>query len=208
MKRTIMHAALVASLATTPGQVTLGREFGAINLKNRTHSIQAELHVSHAAEESISTRATVNEESHGPLMHRSPPGHQPRPFHVEVDLGVTNLRAHADLFCPPQPDTEQTTGQGDHLPGDRRAVSAVDLEDHEIVAPHTPLFRWLGWAVAGGALCAAVPADPAVAIHAARRTNEATTRDRCVMGRASFEGAEAGRPVTIRQATAETAHRQ
>jgi hypothetical protein len=61
----------------------------------------------------ISTRAAVNEESHGPLMHRSPLGHQPRPFHVEVDLGITNLRAHADLSCPPQPDTEQTTGQGD-----------------------------------------------------------------------------------------------
>src|SRR4051812_15243147 len=58
----------------------------------------------------ISTRAAVNEEGHGPLVHRGALGHQPPPFHVEVDLGITNLRAHADPSCPPQPGAEQTTG--------------------------------------------------------------------------------------------------
>jgi hypothetical protein len=60
----------------------------------------------------ISTGAAMNEEGHGPLAHRGALGHQPRSFHVEVDLGITNLRAHADPSCSPQLGAEQTTGQG------------------------------------------------------------------------------------------------
>jgi hypothetical protein len=45
----------------------------------------------------IGAWTAVNDQGYGPFTHRGAIRHQPRPFDVEVDLGITNLRAHA---CP------------------------------------------------------------------------------------------------------------
>ena len=45
----------------------------------------------------VSAGTAVNDQGYGSFAHRGAIRHQPHPFDVEVDLGVTNLRAHA---CP------------------------------------------------------------------------------------------------------------
>jgi hypothetical protein len=57
----------------------------------------------------IAAGATMNEEGNRPLVHRGAIGHQPRPFDVEVDFGITNLRAHTWPSRLLQHGTEQTT---------------------------------------------------------------------------------------------------
>jgi hypothetical protein len=45
----------------------------------------------------VSAGTAVNDQGYGPFAHRGAIRYQLGPFDVEVDLGITNLRAHA---CP------------------------------------------------------------------------------------------------------------
>ena len=65
----------------------------------------------------VGAGTAVNDQGYGPFAHCGAIRYQPSPFDVEVDLGITNLRAHALALQPAPTRTEQITGSSLEIAG-------------------------------------------------------------------------------------------